>query len=96
MEEERIERIKASLRGPKDEFRDFAKFLIVTFNHEGNQVKVLVESGVYENLRIVGTGSEAFASLDPESIMTIFTEALNKPEERETSLIMSIDSLVKL
>ncbi|UCE09644.1 MAG: hypothetical protein JSW61_11810 [Candidatus Thorarchaeota archaeon] len=91
----RIERIKASLRGPKGEFKDFAKFLIVALNHEGERVQVLVESGVYENLRIVGTDSDAFASLDPESIMAIFAKALSKPGDCDASLVMSSDSKVK-
>lgn len=92
IKENRIERIQASLRGPKDKFQDFAKFLILRANVQKAEIRILAETGVYENLRIVGTDSDAVAELEPEEIVKIFTDALMELESYDTSLLLSIDS----
>ncbi|MBN2228823.1 MAG: hypothetical protein JW779_04445 [Candidatus Thorarchaeota archaeon] len=91
----RIERIPGKLRGPKGEFKDFAKFLILRIKNGDSEFRVLAESGVYENLRIVATDSEEFAQHAPDELIQIFTDALEKPDSNDTMLILSEDSMVK-
>ncbi len=86
------ERIIASLRGPRNEFKDFAKFIIVQGQWEDEQVSILVESGVYENLRIVGTTSRWLAEQNPDAIIKIFTEITSNASEHHAYIIISEDS----
>lgn len=95
LENGRVERIRVSLRGPKNEFKDFAKFLILTISLDGETIQILAEAGVYENLRIVGTDDERIASMTPEEIIKTFTEGLKDPEKYTASLTLSDDSVVK-
>ena len=88
-------RIKAVLRGPKDEFKDFASFLVVKTSSRKNKFEILAETGIYENLRIVGTDSEKIANLPPEAIVKSFTDALQEPKSHKTSLILSYDSKIR-
>ena len=94
-EQEKVVRIKAILRGPKDEFKDFASFLVLKATDGRNNFGILAEAGVYENLRIVGTDSEVIANLPAEAIVKSFTQALENPEPHQTSLILSNDSKVQ-
>ena len=93
--EERIERISASLRGPKNEFKDFAKFFILRIQDESDEIRFLTETGIYENMRIVGTNSEKITHLDTEEIVEKYTEALNNPEKYNTTFIVNDDSEIK-
>ena len=77
----RIERIPGKLRGPKNEFKDFAKYLILKIKNEKSEYKILAEAGVYENLRIVGTDSEELTKKSREEVIQIFTDALQEPEK---------------
>ena len=95
LESRRVEKIPGKLRGPKREFKDFAKFLIVRIKNGESEFKILAEAGVYENLRIVGTDSEEIASKSPDDVIKIFTDALEDPELNDTKLILSDDSEVK-
>ena len=60
-----------------------------------SEFKILVEAGVYENLRIVGTNSEELAKMPRDEVIMIFTDALEYPEKNDTKLILSNDSEVK-
>lgn len=91
---DQIERINASLRGPKGEFNDFAKFLIVRALHNDNVVEILVESGVYENLRIVGTNSKVIAELGAKEIVKFLTDSLLEIASHQTVVVLSTDSTV--
>ena len=92
---DRVRRIRASLRGPKDEFQDFDKFLVVEGKQDGDPFRILAESGVYQNLRIVGTDSERIRTMEPTDIIAVFTSALQKPEAFDTTLVLSEQSKVK-
>jgi hypothetical protein len=94
-ETRRIEKINGKLRGPKNEFKDFAKFLIVHAKHENLEFKILAEAGVYENLRIVGTDSEEITKKARDEIIKAFTDALEKPDQNDTKLILSHDSEIR-
>ena len=94
IESEKIERIPGKLRGPKDEFQDFDKFLILQIDDGEKTCRVLAESGVYENLRIVATDSETLAQESPEAITKRFTDALQEPGTHKTKLIISKESKV--
>ena len=83
-----------SNRGPKGGFNDFAKFLIVRALHDGKEVEILVESGVYENLRIVGTNSKAIAELGADEIVKSLTDSLLEIASHQTVVVMSTDSTV--
>jgi hypothetical protein len=87
--------VPGRLRGPKNEFKDFAKFLILQLSVDGSSVRFLAEAGVYENLRIVAVDSNDFAELDSEDLIRIFTDALDKPEQYNTKLVLSDDSKVR-
>jgi hypothetical protein len=87
--------MNGKLRGPKDEFKDFAKFLILKVSIDNSSVRFLAESGVYENLRIVAVDSNDFAEKESEDLINIFTDALADLEAYETTLILSDDSNVR-
>ncbi|MHA1577147.1 MAG: hypothetical protein ACTSU3_07285 [Candidatus Thorarchaeota archaeon] len=95
-DDERVERITISVRGPKDEFKDSAKFLVLKAFENKVGFRILVEAGVYENLRIVGTDSQQLAEKEPDEIIGIFTDALKNLEDWNTSIVISNDSMVKL
>ena len=82
------------MRGPKDEFKDFAQYLVLEFKNENGDLRILAESGVYENLRIVGTDLKDVEKLTSEKIIDLFTNALKEPEKFEARLIISEDSKV--
>jgi hypothetical protein len=90
-----IIRVSGRLRGPKNEFKDFAKFLILQVNIGGSTERFLAETGVYENLRIVAVDSTKLANRDSKDLLNIFTEALENPEKYNTTLILSDDSEVR-
>jgi hypothetical protein len=90
-----IIRVSGRLRGPKNEFKDFAKFLILQVNIEGSTERFLAETGIYENLRIVAVDSTKLANRDSKDLLNIFTEALENPEKYNTTLILSDDSEVR-
>ncbi|MHA2425675.1 MAG: hypothetical protein ACXAEF_12870 [Candidatus Thorarchaeota archaeon] len=92
----RIETIKASLRGPKDEFQDFAKYIVLKATENGEEFRFLVEAGVYENLRIVATDSDKIAEIQPDEMEKKFTNIAQDPDQWNTSIIMSNDSKVKI
>ncbi len=91
----RVEKISGKLRGPKNEFKDFAKYLIIKMKNGKSEYRILVEAGVYENLRIVGTDSEELTKKSQEELIQIFTNALQEPEKNDTKLILSTDTEVK-
>ena len=91
-----IDRVPGKLRGPKNEFKDFAKFLILQLTVDGSSVRFLAEARVYENLRIVGTDSQQLAEKEPDEIIGIFTDALKNVEDWNTSIVISNDSVVRL
>ncbi|MFW9844614.1 MAG: hypothetical protein ACFFEV_08555 [Candidatus Thorarchaeota archaeon] len=95
METRRVEKIPGKLRGPKNEFKDFAKFLIVKVKNGDSEYKILAEAGVYENLRIVGTDSEDLTKKSRDEVIKIFTDALQDPEQTDTKIILSTDSEVR-
>ena len=95
METRRVEKIGGKLRGPKNEFKDFAKFMIVKMKNGDSELKILVEAGVYENLRIVGTDSEQLMKKTRDEVIKIFTDALENPDLNVTKVILSNDSEVK-
>ena len=87
--------MSGKLRGPKNEFKDFAKFLIVKVKNGDSEISILAEAGVYENLRIVGTDSADLAKKTRDEVIQLFTDALENPEPADTKLILSNDSEVK-
>ncbi|TFF92144.1 hypothetical protein EU545_01815 [Candidatus Thorarchaeota archaeon] len=95
MKSDRVQRIPGRLRGPKNEFKDFDKFLILKVDDGSSTTRFLAESGVYENLRIVGTDSEDLAVATPEEITDTFTTALQEPEQNGVTLILSHGSKVR-
>lgn len=95
METRRVEKIAGKLRGPKNEFKDFAKFMIVKMKNGDSELKILVEAGVYENLRIVGTDSEQLTNKTRDEVIKIFTDALENPDLNDTKVILSNDSEVR-
>jgi hypothetical protein len=95
METRRVKKIPGKLRGPKNEFKDFAKFLIVKVKYGDSEYKILAEAGVYENLRIVGTNSQELTKKTRDEVIKIFTDALEEPDKNDTQLILSNDSEVK-
>ncbi|MGY5858603.1 MAG: hypothetical protein RTU63_04480 [Candidatus Thorarchaeota archaeon] len=95
IESRRVEKISGKLRGPKNEFKDFAKFLIVKVKNGDSEYRILAEAGVYENLRIVGTDSEELTKKTRDEVIKIFTDALEEPDQNDTKLILSNDSEVR-
>jgi len=95
MDTHRMKKIPGKMRGPKNEFKDFAKFLIIKIKNGDLECKILAEAGVYENLRIVGTDSEELAKKTRDEVIKTFTDALENPELNDTKLILSNDSEVR-
>ena len=93
--DERTEVINASLRGPKNEFKNFDKFFILHIQDEGEEIRFLTETGIYENMRIVGTNSERILELDTDQIVEKYTDALTSPEKYNTKFIVNEDSVIK-
>ena len=93
-ESNNITRISGKLRGPKNEFKDFAKFLILEISIDGMRAKFLAEAGVYENLRIVAVDSNTLAERSSESLIRIFTDALESPTLHNALIVLSDDSSV--
>ncbi|MFX1560431.1 MAG: hypothetical protein ACFFBL_07570 [Promethearchaeota archaeon] len=91
----RVIRVPGKLRGPKNEFKDFANFLILQISIDGSLARFLAEAGVYENLRIVAVDLTSLAGRNPEDLIAIFTEALENPDPYNTTLILSDDSVVR-
>ncbi|MHA1924863.1 MAG: hypothetical protein ACXABV_05465 [Candidatus Thorarchaeota archaeon] len=89
----RLECVNATLRGPKNEFKDFDDFFVLSASNDEN-LKILVEANVYQNLRIVGTDSERITNMNTEQIISLFTEMLDDPESHATTLIISENSKV--
>ena len=94
LKEEHLERIDARLRGPKDEFKDFDTFLILTGSSQKGTFRILAESGVYENLRIVGTDSDFVLEANADDVINISTNALQNPQDNGAKLIISKKSSV--
>ncbi|MGY5881691.1 MAG: hypothetical protein RTV31_15675 [Candidatus Thorarchaeota archaeon] len=94
LKDEYIERIDARLRGPKDEFKDFDAFLILTGSTQTGTFRILAESGVYENLRIVGTDSDFVLDASAEDVINMFTNAMQNPQDNGAKLIISEKSSV--
>ncbi|MHA1768865.1 MAG: hypothetical protein ACTSV3_03335 [Candidatus Thorarchaeota archaeon] len=90
----RIEKRQGKLRGPKDEFKDIDKFLILRVQDGESTYRILAEAGVYENLRIVATDSQSLADEDPSVITKKFTDALQEPDPHNTTLIVSHGSKI--
>ncbi|MFW9807514.1 MAG: hypothetical protein ACFFFK_12365 [Candidatus Thorarchaeota archaeon] len=90
-----IIRVSGKLRGPKNEFQDFAKFLILEITMSGISERFLAQAGVYENLRIVAVDSMGLANQSAEELINIFTKALENPEKFNTILVLSEDSTVR-
>ncbi|MDH4212841.1 MAG: hypothetical protein OEV85_02870 [Candidatus Thorarchaeota archaeon] len=95
IESNRVEKISGKLRGPKGEFKDFSNFLILNVKNGKSEFRVLAESGVYENLRIVATDSRELAQRTSDEIIKAFTNALEEPEPNNTILILSKDSKIQ-
>ena len=91
----RVQLIQVTLKGTKDEFKDFADFLIMKAHDELGDYGMLVEAGVYENLRIVGADREEMSRLQPDDLLRIFTEALSDPSAHDTVLLLDADSKVR-
>lgn len=89
IKEQKIATVKASLRGPKDEFKDFDKYIILNAMRDGRQFRILAETGVYENLRVVGTDSADLAAKSPDELERHFTDALKDPTAWNTSITIS-------
>jgi hypothetical protein len=94
MSANRLERIKATLRGPKNEFKDFDDFFVLRASIDGN-LKILVEANVYHNLRIVGTDSEKILTMDPSQIISLFTKVLDDLEGHNATVMLSENSKVR-
>lgn len=87
--------MNGKLRGPKNEFKDFAKFLILRLSVDGGPARFLAEAGVYENLRIVGVDSSTLADRESEDLIKLFTDALEDVDSFDTTLVLSDDSMVR-
>lgn len=88
----RVERVSASLRGPKNEFKDFAKFVVLSAIHDGENIEFLTETGVYENIRIVAIRGTDAEKLSPERIMSMFMSALDEPDVHKSKIVLSYDA----
>ena len=87
-----IIRIPGKLRGPRNEFKDFAKFMILKISLDGVSASFLAETGVYENLRIVAVDSTNLADRISEDLISLFTDALENPDVYNSTIILSDDS----
>lgn len=95
LQESRVQLIKATLKGPKDEFKDFADFLVLTAHGEHGDFEMLVEAGVYENLRIVGADKEDMNQRPADELIDMFTSALKDPASYGATILLSVDSRVR-
>ncbi|MHA2378701.1 MAG: hypothetical protein ACXADS_05455 [Candidatus Thorarchaeota archaeon] len=91
----RIERTKASLRGPRDEFKNFDDFFVLRATSENIKFRVLIEANVYQNLRVVATDSDSIAQKEPADIVEVVTDALTHPDEYQSTLLLSQNSRVQ-
>jgi len=82
------------MRGPKDEFKDFAQYLVLEFKNGKDDLRILAESGVYENLRIVGTDLKDLENLTSDEIIDLFTNVLKEPDKFKARLTISEDSKI--
>jgi hypothetical protein len=95
LEESRVQRMKATLRGPKDEFKDFADYLVLKAHSKWGDFQMLVEAGVYDNLRIVGADREEMNQRQPDELLAMFADALEDPTSHDVVLLISTDSRVR-
>ncbi|MBS3794668.1 MAG: hypothetical protein KGY80_07215 [Candidatus Thorarchaeota archaeon] len=93
-EENRIEKEKLSLRGPKDEFFDAAKFLVLKTGTNEEEYAFLIQAGVYSNLRIVGVDNDNIIDLEPDEIVDMVTEPLENPSEYDSRIVLSRDTKI--
>ncbi len=91
----RVQRVKASLRGFKGEFKDFAYFLVLKARDSQGELMLLAEAGVYQNLRIVGADRRDLSTRPASEIIDIFTNASSDPEAHDAILVLSMDSKVR-
>ncbi len=89
-----IDRMKATLKGPKSEFKDFDRYLILSIQNGLDSYRILAQAKVYENLRIVATDNEAVSEGNPEDIIKLFTEPLEDPASYDARLVISETSVV--
>lgn len=89
-----IDRMKATLKGPKSEFKDFDRYLILSVQNGLDSYRILAQAKVYENLRIVATDNEAVSEGNPEDIIKLFTEPLEDPASYDARLVISETSVV--
>ena len=94
LQEGKIRHIEVSLRGPKNEFKDFSNYFVLHFTRDGDPIKILVEAGVYENLRIVGTDSSVLSDMPSAEIIQLFTDVVKNPDAFETFILLSPDSML--
>ena len=95
LEQARVQWFKASLRGPKGEFKDFADFLVLKARDSQGELMFLVEAGVYQNMRIVGTDRRDLSTRLGSEVIDIFTNASSDPKAHDATLVLSIDSKVR-
>ena len=95
LEAKPLRMLKGSLRGPKEDFQDFDKFIILTASLKGVEFRILAETGVYENLRIVATDSEDIARKTPDELERQFTDVLQNHTKWDASITVSTTSKVK-
>lgn len=91
----RVEWVKASLRGSKGEFKDFAYFLVLKARDSQGELMFLAEAGVYQNLRIVGTDRRDLTKRPGSEVIDIFTNASSDPKAHDAILVLSTDSRVR-
>jgi len=91
----RVQRVKASLRGFKGEFKDFADFLVLAAQDSQGELMFLAEAGVYENLRLVGTNRRDMSARSASEVIDIFTNASSDPKAHDAILVLSTDSKVR-
>ncbi len=73
IESGRTSEITGKLITPDKKWRDIEKFVIVT-----NENKFLIETKVYDNIRIVGVSSEELASRNKDEIYNAFLKSLEE------------------
>lgn len=95
LEAKKIDTVKASLRGPKDEFQDFDRFIILNASSNELKFRILAETGVYENIRVVGTDNKEIAEKSPDDLEKQFTDALQNHTKWNASVTISICSKIK-
>ena len=95
VKKDRIIRVPGKLRGPRNEFKDFSKFLILQIKMDDTDSRFLAESGVYENIRIVAVDSIKLAQQSADDLLQLFTDALENPDQYNTTIVLSDDSSVR-